>query len=263
MCKSIVSIRRKWILVGGDDLTNTTETLCTAEDDGSGHPPEQGWKKVNEDAVIYGMTFRPQTMQMQPKAPSRPPKSPPKSPEESPEDDAAEEPEQKKQKAGGDDKGWDDESHGWDDTKGWGYNKGWGHDKGWDDSSDEEAKKAGWDEKNSWDDTKGWGYNNKGWDDKGWDDIKGWDDKKGWDDIKGNNAWRPPTPPAAKARAIGAAASSAGAQGAQSKGDKAAAEIKRGGWFNKCQALVDLIVEERWQDAKALAISLDCNVKRA
>lgn len=226
MCKSIVSIRRKWILVGGDDLTNTTETLCTVEDDGSGHPPEQGWKKVNEDAVIYGMTFRPQTMQMQPKAPARPPKSPPKSPEESPEDDAAEEPEQKKQKAGGDDKGWDDESHGWDDTK-------------------------------------GWGYNNKGWDDKGWDDIKGWDDKKGWDD---SNAWRQPTPPAAKSRQGGAAASSAGVQGAQvaqSKGDKAAAEIKRGGWFNKCQALVDLIVEERWQDAKALAISLDCNVKRA
>ena len=81
MCKSIVSIRRKWILVGGDDLTNTTETLCTAEDDGSGHPPEQGWKKVNEDAVIYGMTFRPQTMQMQPKAPSRPPRIPPKNPE--------------------------------------------------------------------------------------------------------------------------------------------------------------------------------------
>ncbi|MDA8584065.1 hypothetical protein N9L68_07510 [bacterium] len=38
---------------------------------------------------------------------------------------------------------------------------------------------------------------------------------------------------------------------------------QEGGWFNKCQALVDLIVEERWQDAKALAISLDCNAQRA
>ncbi|MDA8584066.1 hypothetical protein N9L68_07515 [bacterium] len=77
-----MSIRRKWVLVGGDDLTNTQETLCTVEDaDDSGHPPVQGWKKVNEDAVIYGMTFTPQTMQMQPKAPALPPNSPPKSPE--------------------------------------------------------------------------------------------------------------------------------------------------------------------------------------
>ena len=34
MCKTIVSLRRKWILVGGDDLTITTETLLTADDDG-------------------------------------------------------------------------------------------------------------------------------------------------------------------------------------------------------------------------------------
>ena len=48
----------------------------------------------------------------------------------------------------------------------------------------------------------------------------------------------------------------------ESKGDAAMMDVRRGGSFNKCLALVDLIVEERWADTKALAISLDCKSSR-
>ena len=79
-------IRCVWILVGGGDLSATQEILATAQDENKGHPPVSGWRLVDDEEIVYGMTFKPKELRLQPKAP---PQSPPraKSPEDPPEDD--------------------------------------------------------------------------------------------------------------------------------------------------------------------------------
>ena len=55
----MMTIRCTWILVGGDEMGEPHELVATAQDENKGHPPVSGWRLVDDEEIVYGMTFKP------------------------------------------------------------------------------------------------------------------------------------------------------------------------------------------------------------
>ena len=58
MYRIMMAIRDAWILVGGE-LSEPLDIVATAQDENKGHPPVSGWRLVDDEEIVYGMTFKP------------------------------------------------------------------------------------------------------------------------------------------------------------------------------------------------------------
>ena len=216
-CVTITSLRYKWVLVSSNE--QGADTLAYAEAEAVAdkkHPPTEGWKRAGSEEIIVGMSFEP--MVLQPRKPSGVP------------------PTAKIEDRGG--KGDDDDNEYDNDN-----DKQYEHDE-----KDRKRGNSWWEEpsakRTAWGDDQSSGWWGSSWGGGSWGGSS-------------SATWTPPPPPVPRARADGghqAADAGAGPGQPKHKGDEALErERRRGGWFNKCQALVDLVLSERWEDARELA----------